>query len=80
MRLSLATYGAIGLATAVSTDAATFSNVRISQFEQLGLDLTFLVSWDVPESPLSGSDVVDIWVETRQSDPASFVQTALEQV
>lgn len=80
MRHSLAAYGGAILATAISADAAGFSNVRISQFEQLGLDLAFLVSWDTTGDPSSVLDVMDIWLETRQSDPSSFVQTALEQV
>lgn len=67
------------LAVAVSADAS-FSNVEISEFEQLGLDLTFQVSWDTAENPSSGADLVDIWLQTRQPDPSSFVQTALEQV
>ncbi|CAN0394441.1 unnamed protein product [Pylaiella littoralis] len=67
------------LATTVCTGASSFSNIKISQFEQLGLDLTFLLSWDTTESLSSVSDLIDIWLETRQSDPSSFVQTLLEQ-
>ncbi len=68
------------LAMAISTDAA-FSNVKITQFQQSGLDLSFLVSWTTAESRASDShSEVDIWLQTRGPDPSSFMETVLQQV
>lgn len=67
------------LAVAISVDAG-FSNVKVSQFQQAGLDLSFLVSWDTAGSPSTDSHLIDIWLETRQPDPSTFVETALHKV
>lgn len=73
----------VALAKAASADAS-FSNVNISQFQQAGLDLSFLVSWDTAdttnENPSSGSGLIDIWLETRQTEASSMVETVLQQV
>ncbi|CAN0131448.1 unnamed protein product [Scytosiphon promiscuus] len=66
------------LATTISADAS-FSNVKIAQFEQAGLDLSFLVSWDTADSAASVVNSVDIWLETRQGGNNSGVETILEK-
>ncbi|CAM9230207.1 unnamed protein product [Ectocarpus sp. 12 AP-2014] len=72
----------VALAKAASADAS-FSNVKISQFQQAGLDLSFLVSWDTAdttsEDPSAGSGLIDIWLETRQTEASSMVETVLQQ-
>ncbi|CAM9449851.1 unnamed protein product [Ectocarpus fasciculatus] len=72
----------VALAKAASADPS-FSNVKISQFQQAGLDLSFLVSWDTAyttsENPSSGPGVIDIWLQTRQTEAASIVETVLQQ-
>ena len=67
------------LATVASADSS-FSNVKITQFQQAGLDLSFLVSWTTAESPTADSDLVDIWLQTRQPDYLTFVDTILQKV
>lgn len=67
------------LAIAVSVNAS-FSNVQISQFQQAGLDLSFLVSWDTAGNPSTDSHLIDIWLETRQPDPSTFVETVIHKV
>lgn len=61
-------------------EGASFANVQISQFQQTGLDLSFLVSWDSAGSPSTDSHLIDIWLETRQPDPSTFVETVLHKV
>lgn len=68
------------LAVAMPVDGASFANVQISQFQQTGLDLSFLVSWDSAASPSTDSHLIDIWLETRQPDPSTFVETVLHKV
>lgn len=68
------------LTIAMPVDGASFSNVQISQFQQTGLDLSFLVSWDTVGNPSTDSHLIDIWLETRQPDPSTFVQTVLHKV
>lgn len=67
------------LAIVIPVDAG-FSNVQISQFQQTGLDLSFLVSWDTVGNPSTDSHLIDIWLETRQPDPSTFVETVLHKV
>lgn len=74
------TYGIVFAFIAVSSDA-NLSNVQVPEFEQAGLELSFRVSWDTePESVSSESDLVDIWLLSRQPNPSSWLETVLQEV
>eukprot|EP00752_Nemacystus_decipiens_P017872 g16022.t1 len=77
-RSSCAAFAAL-LAISKPADGASFANVQISQFQQTGLDLSFLMSWDTPGSPSTDTHLIDIWLETRQPDPSTFVETVLHK-
>lgn len=80
MLLSRTTGSAFAFLAFVIPADAGFSNVQVSQFQQAGLDLSFLVSWDTAADPSADSHLIDIWLETRQPDPSSFVETVLHRV
>lgn len=74
------TYGIVFACIAVPSDA-NFSNVQVPEFEQAGLELSFRVSWDTePESVSAESDLVDIWLLSRQPNPSSWLETVLQEV
>lgn len=75
---------------------AMYSDVKISNFDQSALELSFRVSWKTGRGGGGGgdaessaqaatgsagsSDTVDIWLLTRQPNPSSWMETMLKEV
>lgn len=59
------------------------SNVRISSSDQAGLELSFLLTWDTGaemNTSAASTELINVWLITRQSDPSSWMETVVVEV